>query len=120
MKTRSVFIYCTSGTYGRDDDAYGAVLLANHAVARSMTVTMVLAEDGAVMGMKKQNPGKIGLPNNFTELQDFLELGGRLVIIKESLEQRGISKEEIIDGAEILPFLDIINVMDQHDISVTF
>lgn len=120
MKTRSVLVYCTHGTYGRDDDTYGAVLQANHAVARGMTVTMVLIEDGVMMGMKKQNPGKIGLPNNVNELQDFLDLGGRLVIINESLKQRGILPEEIIDGAEIIPFLNLINIISQHDISLTF
>ncbi|KYK25649.1 hypothetical protein AYK25_05090 [Thermoplasmatales archaeon SM1-50] len=120
MKTRSVIFYCTHGTYGRDDDAYGAALQVNHAVARGMKVTMVLVEDGVMMGMKQQNPGKIGLPNNINELQDFLELGGRLVIIKESLKQRGILPEEIIDGAEIIPFFDLIGIINQHDISLTF
>jgi predicted peroxiredoxin len=120
MKTNSVLIYCTHGTYGRDDDVYGAILQANHALARGMNVTFVLVEDGVLMSKKGQNPAKIGLPNTLDELHDFIELGGTLLVIKESLEERGITNEEIVEGAEITPFLDVVDLIEQNKISLTF
>ena len=120
MKTSSLLIYCTHGTYGRDDDAYGALLQANHAVARGMNVTLVLVEDGVLLSKKNQNPLKIGLPNNLDEIKDFIELGGKLIVIKESLEERGVKDSEIIDGAKITPFEEIIDLIEQNEISLTF
>ena len=120
MKTNSLLIYCTHGTYGRDDDAYGALLQANHAVARGMNVTLVLVEDGVLLSKKKQNPSKIGLPNNLDEIKDFIELGGKLIVIKESLGERGVKDSEIIDGAEITPFFEIVDLIEKNEISLTF
>jgi predicted peroxiredoxin len=120
MKTSSLLIYCTHGTYGRDDDAYGALLQANHAVARGMNVTLVLVEDGVLLSKKGQNPSKIGLPNNLDEIKDFIELGGKLVVIKESIEERGVKVNELIEGTEITPFLDIVDLVEQNEISLTF
>lgn len=120
MKTNSLLIYCTHGTYGRNDDVYGAVLQANHAVARGMDVTFVLVEDGVLLSKKGQNPSKIGLPNNLNELHDFIELGGKLIVVKESLEERGINKDKIVEGAEITPFLDLVDLIEQNKISLTF
>ena len=120
MKTSSVLVYCTHGTYGRDDDAYGALLQANHAIARGMSVTMVLVEDGVLLCKKGQNPSKFGLPNNLDEIKDFIELGGKLLVIKESLEQRGVHQDEIIEGAEITPFFDIVDHIEKNEITLTF
>jgi tRNA 2-thiouridine synthesizing protein D len=120
MKTQSLLIYCTHGTYGRDDDAYGAILQANTALARGMQVTFVLVDDGVLMAKKGQNPDKIGLPNNLNEITDFIELEGRLVVIKESLHERGVSATELVDGIEILDFTHLIPLIEQHQISLTF
>jgi len=120
MKNHSVLIYCTHGTYGRNDDTYGALLQANHTLAHGMNVTLLLVEDGVLVSKKGQNPTKIGLPNNLNELKDFIELGGKLLVVKESLEQRGLQKEELIDEAEIISFNDVIPLIEHHDLSLTF
>lgn len=120
MKSRSLLIYCTHGTYGRDDDAYGALLQANHAVARGMDVALVLVDDGVLLSKKAQNPSKIGLPNNLDEINDFIELGGKLIVSKESLEERGVNEIEIVKDAIITPFLDIVELIEKSDITVTF
>ena len=73
-----------------------------------------------MLSKKNQNPSKIGLPNNLDEIKDFIELGGKLIVIKESLEERGVKDSEIIDGAEIIPFLDIVDLIEKNEISLTF
>lgn len=120
LKTRSLLIYCTHGTYGRDDDAYGAILQANTALARGMNVSFVLVDDGVLMAKKGQNPDKIGLPNNLKEIADFIDLGGRLIVIKESLKERGVAESELVDGVELMKFTHLNNLIEQHQISLTF
>ena len=120
MKSKKVLVYCTHGTYGRDDDAYGALLQANHAVARGMDVALVLVEDGVAIGKKGQNPSKIGLPNNLDEISDFIELGGRILMVKESLEDRGILPSELVEGVNIIPYSDLLKIIEENDISLTF
>ena len=117
---KSLLIYCTHGTYGRDDDSFGALLAANAALAKGMNTTLLLVEDGVAMIKKRQNPGKINLPNNLNEINDFIELGGQLVAIKESLDERGISENEIVDGVKIMLLNEVIGIIEQHSLSLTF
>ena len=117
---KSLLINCTHGTYGRDDDAFGALLAANAALAKGMNVTLVLVEDGVSLVKKGQNPAKIGLPNNLAEITDFKELGGRLIAISESLEERGMLKDELVQGVEVVSVKDMISIIEKHSLSLTF
>lgn len=120
MKSGKLLIYTTHGTYGRDDDAYGAILASNTALAKGMHVSLVLTDDGVCMGKKNQNTAKIGLPNNLEDLQDFVDLDGNLYIIKESLEERGIGEDELVEHARVIPMSDMVALVNEHDISLTF
>jgi tRNA 2-thiouridine synthesizing protein D len=120
MGMKKLLIYATHGTYGRDDDAYGALLAANSALAKGLEVTMVLVEDGVAMAKSGQDPSGLGVPNNLDELGDFTELGGRLTAVREHLEERGIGEGELIDDAEVVALADVVGLIAEHDISLTF
>ena len=120
MKSQKLLIYNSHGTYGRDDDAYGALLASNGALAMGMEISLVLVDDGVCMAKANQNTGKIGLPNNLEDIQDLIDLEGALYVVNESLEERGIGKEELIDGAQVITLTDIPGLIEQHDISLTF
>ena len=120
MKSNSLLIICTHGTYGRDDDLYGALLTANTALAKGLKVTIFLVEEGVFLCKKNQNTIKIGLPNNLEELSDFFELGGKLIIDEISIKERGIETDEIIDGADIVQIKDIYDLIHNHNLSLTF
>ena len=63
MGMKKLLIYATHGTYGRDDDAYGAMLAANAALAKGLDVILVLVEDGVAMakaGHSRGAPGGAG------------------------------------------------------------
>jgi tRNA 2-thiouridine synthesizing protein D len=115
-----MLIYATHGTYGRDDDTYGALLAANAALAKGMEVTMLLVEDGVAMAKAGQDPSALGVPNNLDELGDFTELGGRLVVVKEHMEERGIGESELVEGAEVVFLKDIVSLIEGHSLSLTF
>ena len=120
MATKSLLLYTTHGTYGRDDDGYGACLAANSILAKGLNVTLLLIEDGVALAKSGQNPNNIGLPNNSNEIRDFLDLGGRLIVIKESLEERGIKKDELVEDIEILTLNDVDFLIEDHDLILTF
>ena len=120
MKSGKLLVYNTHGTYGREDDAYGALLASNSALAKGMEVSMILSDDGVCMAKKNQDPGTIGLPNNLDDLQDFAELDGALYVIREHLEERGIKQSELVEEARIIPIADVVGLMQEHDISLTF
>ena len=120
MVSASLLIYTTHGTYGRDDDAYGALLAANNALAKGLRVSLVLVEDGVCMAKAGQDPSRIGLPNNLGDLQDFIDLEGDLLVVTESLEERGIRGEELIPEARIITLKDLPGLILTHDISLTF
>jgi len=119
MGMTSLLIYTTHGTYGRDDDGFGALMAANSALAKGLDVSILLVDDGVAMAMIGQDPSKIGLPNNIEELQDFLELDGRLVIVRESLDERGITPEEIIEGADVVPLKEVTSIIEDYSVSIT-
>jgi sulfur relay (sulfurtransferase) DsrF/TusC family protein len=120
MESDTILIMCTHGTYGRHDDLYGGLLTANAALAKGLKVTIFFIEDGVFACNKNQNPSKIGLPNTIEELNDFLELGGRLIIDKISIDERGITMNDMIDGAEIIQIKDIDDIIKNHNVSLTF
>ena len=113
-----ILILVTHGTYGRDDEAYGALLAANSILAKGMEATIALLDDGVYMAKTGQQPQR--MPNNLTELQDFIDLGGTLLCIKESLETRGLSQEELVPDATIIPLTGLLSVIETHPLSLTF
>ena len=119
MTMTSLLIYNTHGTYGRDDDAFGALMAANSALAKGLGTTLLLVDDGVLMAKKGQDTGKIGLPNNLHDLQDFMDLDGRLVVTRECMEKRGISEDELFEGAEMVSLKDIPGILEDHTVSIT-
>lgn len=120
MGSNSLLVICTHGTYGRDDDLYGALLASNAALAKGLMVTLLLVDEGVFACKKNQNPLKIALPNSLDELNDFLELGGKLIVENSSLVERGIEKKEIIDGAKIIQIKSIDEIIKKNEVSLTF
>jgi sulfur relay (sulfurtransferase) DsrF/TusC family protein len=120
MGARTVLIYCVHGTYGRDDDAYGAMLMTNASLAKGMEVALVLADDGVTMALTGQDTSRIGLPNNLDEIQDTFDLGGRLLVVREALAERGIREDELVEGAEVIDGSDLAGLMMENDVTFTF
>ena len=116
----TVLIYCVHGTYGRDDDGYGAMLMTNAALAKGMDATLVLVDDGVAIAVAGQDTARIGLPNNLEEVQNTFDLGGRILVVRESLAERGIREDELIDDAVVIPASDVAALMIENDVTLTF
>ncbi len=116
----SVLFLLTRGTYGRFDDAYGMILVANGVVAKQMGATILLIGNGVYFAMKGQEPSDIFLPNNRSEISDFVELGGKILVQRCAMDNRGIRQNELIDGIEIIEDDRIVTEIERHNMSLTF
>jgi len=120
MGHNKILVYVSAGTYGRDDDAFGAILASNAALAKGMKVTMVLVENGVCMAKTGQVPAPIGFPNNLDELTDFVDLDGRLLVSEDALQKRGISREELIEGSEVVTSRELAEIIQEYPLTLTF
>jgi len=116
----SVLFMMTRGTYGRYDDVYGAILVANAALAKQQDATMLLINDGIYLALKDQEPSRIALASNLPEISDFHELGGRLLAHRESVDKRGIEPADLIDGVDFIDNDRIVHEIEKHNVSLTF
>jgi sulfur relay (sulfurtransferase) DsrF/TusC family protein len=117
---RSVLFMMTRGTYGRFDDVYGAILVANATLAKQQGATMILINDGIYLAIKDQEPSRIALASNLPEISDFLELGGRLLAHRDSVERRGVEPADFIEGVDIIEDERIVLEIERHSVSLTF
>ncbi len=116
----SVLFLITRGTYGRFDDAYGAILVANAALAKQQAATLMLIGNGVYLSMKDQEPSDIFLQSNLPEISDFIELGGRILVHRGSMEKRGIKRDELLEDIELIEDNRIITEIENHNNSLTF
>jgi len=117
---RSVLFMVTRGTYGRFDDVYGAILVANATLAKQQGATMILINDGIYLAIKDQEPARIALASNLPEISDFHELGGRLLAHRDSVERRGVEPADFIEGVELIEDEHIVLEIERHSVSLTF
>ena len=120
MVYNKILFYVPFGTYGRDDDAFGAILAANAALAKGMEVAMVLVENGVCMAKTGQVPAPIGFPNNLDELTDFVDLDGRLLVSKDALGKRGIFHEELMEGSKVITNIELAEIIKEYPLTLTF
>ena len=117
---KKILIAVMHGTYGHQDDSYGAMLVANGILAKGGTTTLFLRGDGVFLAVKDQDPNAIGLPNNLNELADFTELGGRIVVDALSLKERGLVPGDLIEEAECIERAEIFSLLEGHEFCLTF
>lgn len=116
----SALILLTRGTYGHWDDAFSAIQVGNAVLAVEEGATMLLLDDGVYFAVRDQDPTDIGLTNNTSFIEDFLDLGGRMLALKTSLEKRGLTKQDLMEGVEVITPTRMAGEIAQHNVSVTF
>lgn len=117
---RATLIILTRGTYGHHDDAFSAVQVGNALLAEEEKATLLLLEDGVYFAVKGQNPSALELPNNLRYVEDFLELGGRIVAAEAALRKRGLTPQDLVEGVEVASYSRLVKELESHAVSVTF
>ena len=97
----SVVIEITHPPFGHEK-AFASLYVATASLSKGMDVIVVLRGDGVYVARHGQeDPLKhINLPPTEQQVVDIVELDGRVLVNRESLELRGIGKDELIEGVE--------------------
>ena len=105
------------------ETTFAGLYVASASLSKGMDVTVILRSDGVYTGRKgqKEPMEKISLPPTEDQVEDILELDGRIIAAREALLTRGIGTDELIDGIEILDTQEIHGIiLDHGDKVVTF
>ena len=91
------------GPYGKEN-AYAGMFIAMGWVAVGNDVIVVLHSDGVYAARKGQkDPMKeISLPSVEKQVMDILGEGGRVIADRTCIEVRGIDRDMLIEGVEVL------------------
>jgi len=113
-------ILLTHGTYGHHDDCFSAIQVGNALLAEDSGATIALLDDGVYFGVKDQNSAGLGLPNNLKYVEDFLDLGGRILALRSALERRGLAPESLFPGIEVIEEPRLAEELRRHRNTLTF
>lgn len=105
------------------ENTFAGLYVATGSLSKGMDVTVILRGDGVYTGRSGQiDPQKhINLPPTEDQVNDIIELGGRVVADNKSLSQRGIAPNELIEGVEVLDTDQIHDIIiDRGDKVVAF
>jgi len=98
------------------ENTFAGLYVATASLSKAMDIVVVLRGDGVYTGRKGQDEPlkKINLPPTEEQINDVIELGGRVVADSDSLTVRGILDDELIDGIEILDTNQIHDLIIDH------
>ena len=100
--------------------------------------SMVLAREADQRMLKLQRQGRIGTFGPCTGqeacvigaasameeddwfISSFRELGGRLVAVEESVEERGMARGDMVEETEVMPVRELVKLIDEHSVTLTF
>lgn len=116
----AVLIFLTRGTYGRYDDGFSGIQMGSAMLAMEVPATMLLLDEGVYYGVRGQNPRGLGLPNSLHYIEDFLELEGRILALRSSLQKRGVGEEDLVEGIQIIDSPQVAREIASHRVSLTF
>ncbi len=111
-------------THGLDEPEKATIglVLANAALAMDVEVTVVFQGKG-VMSCTKGMYEHIVVPGlkPMKELVDAIKpLGGKMFVCIPCIEERKISKDQLVDGCELVKAGKVINEIMRADSSVTY
>lgn len=84
-----------------------------------METSILLVDDGVYFLLKNHNPSALGMQSLELALQDLDEFDIQLLAHKPSLEERGISEEEIRE-VKLLGDNEIRELVHSSDVIITF
>lgn len=95
------------------ENTFTGLYVATASLSKGMDVIVVMIGDGVLSGRKKSNENykNPNLPDIENQIEDILELDGRVVADNQALLLRGIGRKELIYGIEILDTHDIQDII---------
>lgn len=102
------------------ENTFAGLYLASASISKGYEVTLLLEGDGVYSGLKgQQDPmGNIGFPSTEEQMVNILEMGGKVIALKEALELRGIEGEALIDKIEVLETEKAHSIMLENGVHI--
>lgn len=113
--TMRVLLALHSGTYDRSDDVTGAFILADTLLTEGIDTTILLRGDGVYSALQGQKPRALGLESLLEHLEAAVEMGARVVAVREALEERGLDRKDMPEYVELVSEADLPALMSQHE-----
>lgn len=98
---------------------YNALRLASAAMSVKFSVNVFLLDDGVFVAKKGQTTPE-GYPNLGNMLLDLIKKGTKVKVCGSCAKVRGLSKEDLIEGAEIGSMLELANWVKESSKVLTF
>ena len=115
---KKIMVLIRSAPHGTTNVGEG--LRAGIALAgMDLETTIVLMNDAVFASMKGQAPDAIGTTPLNESIQNAEQFGARLVVHRESLQQRGLGKDDLLE-VEILGTEGIAKLVNEVDATITF
>ncbi len=114
MPLTNLCVVISHPPYGRED-AFAGIRTAVVATTRGIPTDAVVTGDGVWNLVLDQRSGSLDLPSNEASILDVLAAGSRVYADAESLEERDIGLDDIVDGVTVLPFAEVVDILLGHD-----
>lgn len=110
-----------SGPYGRED-AFAGLRFTLSQIAAGMVddCDTLLMEDGVYNAIAGQRSDIIQMPSNEEATQDLLDLDGKVFCVREDMEEREISPEDLLEEVELISRADLPALIDRYDAFATY
>jgi len=106
--------------YGHED-VFSGLYAVLASLTKDMGVDVVFIENGAYAPLKGQDSEpNIVYPCVLGLMDSIVELGGRMFIHKPSADERGITKDDIIEQIEFVDDDKVVELISKADAVITF
>ena len=110
-----------SAPYGRED-AFAGLRFSLSQIAAGMLdcCDTLLVEDGVYNAKLGQDTTEIRMPSNLDATEDLMDLDGRVFVVKEDMDSRFLTPEDLLEGVEIITIADMPQLMETYDAFATY
>ena len=107
--------------YGRED-AFAGLRFSLSQIAAGMleTCDTLLIEDGVYNAKIDQDTAAIRMPSNLDATEDLLDLDGRVLVVREDMEARSLTPDDLLEGVEIISIAEMPGMMETYDAFATY
>ena len=114
MPISNLCVVISHAPYGRED-AFAGLRTVVVSATRGIPSDAIVTGDGVWNLVRDQWSETLGLPSNEESVHDVIEAGGKVYADAESLEERGLTTEDLVDGVNVMPFSEVADFILSHD-----
>ena len=115
----SIIIVIDKAPYGWED-AFSGFYVAIACLNRNVDADVLLLGDGVYAALEGQNPGKGIKYPHVGELAYLIFPEGNMFVLEESLNERGILEEDLVEAAEIIDDDEFYEIIESKGSKTAF